>query len=70
MAAGDPDFGVHDDGGVEGDHFEELAVGAEAGAADDVLVPGVFEVSFEFDAEGAVVPEAVDSAVDFGGVER
>ncbi len=69
VAGGDPDFGVHDDGGVEADHVEEVSVGAGAGAFDDVLPPGFLEVSFEIDAEGAVVPEAVDAAVDFGGGE-
>ncbi len=69
VAAGDPDFRVGDDGRIKADDIEQLAVGAEAGAADDVLIPCVFEVAFEFNAEGAVVPEAVDAAVDFGGGE-
>ncbi len=68
VSGGDPDLGVHDDGAIEADHIEGLAVEAGGWAADDILPPGVLEVAFEFDAEGAVVPESVDAAVDFGGL--
>src|SRR6476661_2221781 len=69
VAGSDPHVRVHNDGGVEADHVEVVAVGAFGGAADDVVPPGFLEVAFEFDAEWAVIPEAVDAAVDFGGLE-
>jgi len=46
-----------------------LAVRARRGVADHVLPPGVLDVFLEFDAERAVVPEAVDAAVDLARLE-
>ena len=69
MAGCLPDLWVLDDGGVYGDDGDGFAVGAEFAVAalhDDIGPPGVAEVFFELGAEWAVVPEAVDSAVDFG----
>src|SRR5690606_15649188 len=34
----------------------------------DVGPPRILEVTFQLHAQGAVVPEAVDAAVDFGGL--
>ena len=64
MPARDPHFRVHDDRAVESDHFDFLAVRSGRRIADHVLPPGVFDIFFEFDAERAVIPEAVDAAVD------
>src|SRR5690606_24350140 len=64
-AAGDPNLGVHDDGRVEADHVDDLAVRPVAGSADDVVPPGVLEVALELHAQRAVIPEAIDAAVDF-----
>ncbi len=70
VSRGFPDFGVLDDAGFEGDALDALAAGtlsAPAGVEDHVLPPGVAEVLLELGAEGAVVPEAVDSAIDVRG---
>ena len=62
MAAGLPDFRVHDDGGFQADD-----VVAPAGHG---LPPGILDVAFEFGAQRAVIPEAVDPAVNFGGLKN
>ena len=64
-----PDLRVHDDRAVEADHADLLAVRARRRVADHVLPPGVLDVPLQLDAERAVVPEAVDAAVDFAGLE-
>ena len=62
MTAGLPGFGVHEDGGVEGDGIvAELEHGPP---------PGVFDVALELGAEGAVVPGGVKAAVDFAALEE
>ena len=62
MAAGFPDFRVHDDGGFQADD-----VVAPAGHG---LPPGLLDVAFEFRAQRAVIPKAVDAAVNFGGLKN
>src|SRR5204863_3913043 len=52
---------MHDDAG-----FEAGDVVARLGEA---APPVVFDVAFELGAERAVVPEAIDAAVDFGGLK-
>src|SRR5437870_487868 len=69
MSARFPDFRVHDDRAIDADHGDLLAVGAWRRIADHVVPPGVLDVLFQFDAERAVVPEAVDAAVDFARLE-
>src|SRR5438552_2354530 len=46
---------------------DDRAVDADdiGAAAHDVVPPRVFDVAFQFGAGGAVVPKAVDAAVDF-----
>ena len=62
MAAGFPDFGMHDDAGVEaGDVVALLGHAAP---------PVLFDVTLEFRAEWAVVPKAVDAAVDLRRLEN
>lgn len=57
VAGGAPDGAVHEDGAVHADDVvAELCHGAP---------PVVFDVFFELSAEGAVVPGAVEAAVDF-----
>jgi len=56
VAAGLPDFRVHDDGGFEADHVFALL--------RHVAPPKFFHVALEFGAERAVVPESVDAAVN------
>ena len=68
VAGGFPDTGVHDDGGVDGDDLDGVAIGAGGRAGDGVFPPGILEVLFELSAQRAVVPKAVDPAVDFGGL--
>ena len=57
-----PDGGVHDDGGVESDHVFALA---GHGAP-----PGIAQVAFQFRAERAVIPEAIDAAIDFRALKN
>ena len=64
-----PDLRVHDDGAIEPSHLEfSRRAGKEfhfVMADDHIVPPGVFNVSFEKDAEGPVVPESVQTAVNF-----
>ena len=64
-----PNLGMHYNRAVEPGHFVrgrraigrfELVVGG-----DQVLPPGIFDVTLEFDTQRAVLPEAIDAAVDF-----
>ena len=57
MPRGFPNSWVHDDRAVEPDHV--------VAHPDVVTPPGVFDVALELDAQRAVVPESVDSAVNF-----
>ena len=61
VAGGLPDARVHDDRGVEADDVLT--------AVDGEAPPGVADVALELGAHRAVVPEAVDAAVDFGAGE-
>ena len=61
MAAGFPDFGMHDDRGFEPDDVVALLRHAAP--------PVIFDVAFEFGAQRAVVPETIDAAVDLGGLK-
>jgi len=61
VARGFPHARVRDDRAVNADD-----IGAPA---DGVVPPRVADVAFEFGAHRAVVPEAVDAAVDFAGLE-
>ena len=56
VARGFPDLRVHDDRAVEPDHV--------VAHLDVVAPPGVLDVPLQLDAQRAVVPEAVDPAVD------
>src|SRR5438128_1378000 len=64
MSARLPDLGVHDDGAIDADHGDLLAVGSRWRVADHVVPPDLLDVVLELDAEGSVVPEAVEAAVD------
>ena len=61
VAGGLPDLRVHDNGGFDADDV--------FAAADHVVPPAVADVFLELAAEGAVVEETVEAAVDFGGLE-
>src|SRR5947208_3530850 len=61
MPARLPDLRVHDDRAIEADHV--------VARADVVDPPGVLDVPLELDAERAVVPEAVDPAVNLARPE-
>ena len=67
VPAGDPRLGVLDDGRIQADDLEGVAVGADGGALDHRAPPVVADVVLELHAEGPVVPEAVDAAVDLAG---
>src|SRR5262245_23767825 len=60
-----PHLRVHDDGAIDADHGDFLAVGSGGRVADHVVPPGVLDVLLQLDAERSVVPEPVDAAVDF-----
>lgn len=62
MAAGDPGGGVHEDGGIES--FDIVAL-INHGAP-----PGFFDIAFEFDPDGSVIPGAAKSAVDLAALEN
>ena len=62
MAAGFPDLRRHDDG-----RFEAGDVVALAGHG---VPPEFLDVALEFRAERAVIPEAVDAAVNLGGLKH
>ena len=57
-----PHSAIHDDGAVHSDHVFAFV--------DDAAPPEILEVAFQFDPHRAVVPEAVETAVDFGGLEN
>src|SRR6185436_9335432 len=54
---------------VEADDLELVAVGSGRGVPHHGFPPEVAQVVLELDAEWAVIPEAVDAAVDFRGLE-
>ena len=58
MARRHPYLGVHEDPGIEPDDVIALL--------DHRPPPGALDVVLELDAEGAVVPDGVDAAVDLG----
>jgi hypothetical protein len=62
VAAGLPDGGGHDDGG-----FEAGDVVALAGHG---VPPEFLDVALEFGAQRAVIPKAVDAAVNFGRLKN
>ena len=63
MTRGLPDGAVHEDGAVEAD---DIAAGG-----DVVMPPGVLDIAEEFDAQRAVIPRAIEAAVDFGaGIDK
>ena len=62
VAGGLPDGGGHDDGGLKTDN-----VITPAGHG---LPPEFLDVALELGAEGAVIPEAVDAAVNLGGLKN
>ncbi len=74
MAGAFPDLRVHDDGAIEPDHLVGRgSAGQDANivmGGDHVAPPGFLDVAFEFDAEGAVIPETVEAAVDFARLKN
>ena len=61
VTGGFPDFRVADDGGVQADHVVAFF--------DHVEPPLAFDRALQGDPVGAVVPEAVEAAVDFGALK-
>src|SRR5262245_41904500 len=69
-----PNLRMHDDRRVETDHLirrrsarrlHQLVV-----AGDHVAPPGLLDVALQLNAERAVVPEAVETAVDFARLKQ
>ena len=69
MAGGDPDLRVLNDGRIDADDLHRAAVRADGGRDDHILPPAVAQVVFQLDSQRAVIPESVDSAIDFRGCE-
>src|SRR5689334_10449749 len=64
-----PHLRIHDDGAIEPDHRDFLPIRSRRRVAHHVLPPCFLDVALQFDAEWAVVPETVDSAVNFARLE-
>ena len=74
MARALPDLRVHDDRAVDTGHFErrrvpggaiELVVGG-----DVVVPPGLANVPLQFDPQRAIIPKALQPAVDLAGLKE
>ena len=69
MARALPHLRIHDDGAIEADHLKRRRRTWQRGqvvmAGDHVAPPGFLDVALQLDAERAVIPEAVEAAVDF-----
>ena len=65
---------MHDDRAIEADHFIGRGGAGQRGqvvvAGDHVAPPGFLDVALELDAERAVIPEAVEAAVDFARLKQ
>lgn len=62
MAAGLPDFRMHDDRSFQAhDIIAELGHGAP---------PGFFDIALEFSAQWTVIPESVQAAVNLRGLKN
>ena len=74
VSAALPDLRMHDDGAVESCHF--VGAGRTAGndefimGHDPIVPPCVFDIALAQYAEWTVVPESVESAVDFGRLKQ
>src|ERR1700722_12607925 len=69
-----PDLRIHDDGAIQPHHLIGRRRSGQCCqvvmAGDHVAPPGFLDVAFELDAERAVVPEAVQAAVDFARLKK
>ena len=74
MARTLPDLRVHDDRAVQAGHFKGRGGAGRrvqfVMGGDHVVPPGLADVPLQFDPQGAVVPEALQSAVDFAGLKE
>ena len=61
-----PDFWIHDDRAVDADDVNGFAVWSGRIAAHNIFPPCVLEIALQLGAEGTVIPEAVDAAINFG----
>lgn len=68
VAGGLPDFGVHDDGAIDRNNTDGVAIGTTGWSLDDILPPGVLEIAFKLRTKRAIVPETIDTAVNLGGL--
>ena len=64
-----PDFWVLDDGGIEADDGDGVAVRADGGGDDHVFPPAIAQVVFKLSSQRAEIPKAVITAIDVGGLE-
>ena len=64
-----PHLRVHDDRAIQPDHLERLRSAGQHGqivvAGDHVAPPRFLDVALQLDAQRAVIPKAVQAAVDF-----
>ena len=74
MAGAFPDLRMHDDRSNRGRSSHRRRCAGERGqvvvAGDHVAPPGFLDVALELDAQGAVIPEAVEAAVDFARLKQ
>lgn len=62
VAAGFPNGAAHEDGAVHAHNIVPML--------GHTFPPVVFEIAFEGDAEGAVIPSPIEAPIDFGGREN
>src|SRR6266852_4724315 len=60
-----PHLRIHNDRAIHPHHLNFLPLRPRRRIAHHVLPPRVLDVLLQLDAERAVVPEAVDAAIDF-----
>jgi hypothetical protein len=74
MAGALPDLRVHDDRAIEADHLVRFRGAGGRGqivvAGDHVAPPGFLDVPLQLDAQGAIVPEAIQAAVDLARLKQ
>jgi hypothetical protein len=65
---------MHDDGAVQADHIKSArgicGLGKFIMALVHVLPPSLFDVSLKLDTQRPVVPKAIESTVNFAGLEH
>src|SRR5262245_2717461 len=69
MSACFPHLRVHDDRAIDAHHADFVSVRSKRRVAHHVLPPDFLDVALQLHAERAVIPEAVDAAVNLARLE-